>query len=88
MFTLSGFREQHFLDTICPEMPKTLSDGALEALMHEYFFASLASMGNVASCTYLLLFKRVRIGIWLCCFLIPCYFLGRLWCPYIVFSFR
>ena len=34
MFSLSSFREQRFLDTMCPKMLKALSDAALEVQMH------------------------------------------------------
>ena len=52
MFTMLGFREQCFLATICPKKLKALSDDAFEVQMHKYFFTSLASVRNVASCTF------------------------------------
>ena len=40
MFSLSGFREQRFLDTMCPKMLKARSDAVLEVQMHTFgYFA-------------------------------------------------
>ena len=44
MFSLCGLSEAHCFETICPDVLKTRSEAALDALIIRYFLASSESV--------------------------------------------